>query len=404
MRHVCLWTAASLLMSVGVAPLSAEVSPGWLGAQVGPVPPILRVQLNLKEEGVMVLNVAESGPADKAGLEQFDVITQINQGNLMGVEQLIDKIRKTPPGTKITLRVVHRAQSKDVEVVVASQPSGRIHYKYDRLPDALMDDRFDVRGKIFRKGPGGWSMEDLGEMEDMPRFLEDLVPPSRGGERRFWYDDSSDPPATFQIRVKRDSQIIDIEGAKDGKITVRRTETKGDAKTVREQTYENADALKKADAEAFEIYKDATDKQQSGARRPHGMPPRMRRDWAEDDARYRDRLRDLLNEKWKDLAEKRGDYEKRLQEGLDSATRQIEEMRKRLDQYLSKPWSSPLVEPGAAGPTTQPSKLSCRFDVAPDGKIIVQLRTGNTVQNLHFDSIDQLKAQRPDLLFEALRK
>lgn len=62
--------------SAPVAP--AAQSKYWIGAAVHPVPKIVAAQLDLKDHGVIIVNIVPDSPAQKAGLIRFDVITAVN--------------------------------------------------------------------------------------------------------------------------------------------------------------------------------------------------------------------------------------------------------------------------------------------------------------------------------------
>ncbi len=68
-----------------LGPVRPEPNPYWIGVSVGPVEPAL-AQLQLPEkQGLIVLDVEKDGPAAKAGVHQFDILTKFD-----GVE-LVDQ-------------------------------------------------------------------------------------------------------------------------------------------------------------------------------------------------------------------------------------------------------------------------------------------------------------------------
>jgi hypothetical protein len=381
------------------APALGDPTSAWLGAQIGPVPRVLDVHFGLNGHGAMILNVAKDSPADKAGLEQFDVIVKLNHQDIAGVEQFINRVRNSEPGTKVTLQVLHRAKESQIEVVLVAPPVGGPEYKYPPLPDAMLSDRFDVRGKIFRKGPGGWRMEDLGEFKDVPRLFEHVMPGFPHNERFYWFDEGRKPVMKFRARVNREGKTIEVYSGENGSIVVHRMppdETK---------TYPTPADLQKADPEAYKVYQDAIRTEPKVGESPGVVPPprqgEARRDQGVEQYREwikgladklpnidRQRLNDLLEEMKKDWGP-----------GLDHAKQQLGELEKRIEERIEQLRQS-------RWPTSGPSEPAIRFESGADGKITAHLRQGDSELTLHFENADQLKARRPGLYqkYEALEK
>jgi len=411
MRHMRWLLVAALPGLAAVAPVVAEESKAWLGAQIGPVPKPMDAHFGLKGRGAMVLNVAKDSPADRAGLERFDVILKFGQDDVVTVDQFIDRVRRSAPGTTVVLRVLHEAKEKDVEVTLVGPPdAGKPPYKYEPLPDAFLDDRFDVRGRIFRKTPGGWRLEDLGEFEDFPRLFDEIMPKFRHKQWEYWLDDDRKPIRRFHAHVSRDGQVIDIQGSEDGPITVQRSGSKEGNPTT--TVYQSLDELRKSDPEAYTIYIEATERSPGwrgidGPLPPPGKKEPRHRDMAE---RYRQWLKDLADrlpgldrQRLSDLLD-----EMRREWGpeLDAARKQLADLEKRIEERVARlrRSESPASAPDASGQGA--SEPATRFEVTPDGKVTVHLRDGENALTLHFDDVGQLKAKRPDLYttYEALEK
>src|SRR6476619_3768869 len=87
------------------AQLPGEVSPGagkaaaqtsFLGVAVTDLDPDRVSRLKLKEErGIEVTHVAESSPADKAGIEPGDVLLTYNGENILGSQQFVRLVQDT---------------------------------------------------------------------------------------------------------------------------------------------------------------------------------------------------------------------------------------------------------------------------------------------------------------------
>jgi hypothetical protein len=391
--------------AVSPAVMAAQDAP-WLGCRIGPTPKALDAQLMLGGGGAMVLNVAKESPADKAGLERYDVIVKLGKEAVKTPEQLIDMIQKHEVGEKIDLGIVHQAKEKTVAVTLAARPEpGTETYKYERLPDVMFDDHVDVFGRLLRRGPHGWEMEDLGKLKDIPPSLRPALPRFDDQRGRYWSNKGEETPHKFQARVTHDGMVITLDGTIGGKVTVRRSNDKGEATTV----YETPEELKKGDPEAYRIYVDAT----GGAKapKPEAKTPRASAEPGESMGPYRKQIQEWLDklpaldrERIGELLRQQG---KEWAPELDAAKKQIAEMQKQIEQYAERlrDWSR-----GGPNEAKNPSQLqpapTTRFEMAPDGKIIVHVRQGDSELTLNFDNAQQLKAKRPDLYqrFEALQK
>jgi serine protease Do len=85
-----------------------KVSRGYLGVGIATASPALQKKFGLgAQRGVVVSGVEENGPADKAGLNERDVITSINGKEVTRDDSLRNMIAMSKPGTQIELAVVH---------------------------------------------------------------------------------------------------------------------------------------------------------------------------------------------------------------------------------------------------------------------------------------------------------
>jgi serine protease Do len=72
-----------------------------------------------KASGALVNSVEKGGPADKAGIEQGDIIVKADGRNVSSSAELPRIITAVKPGTRIVLQVWHKGAIKDVNVTVA---------------------------------------------------------------------------------------------------------------------------------------------------------------------------------------------------------------------------------------------------------------------------------------------
>ncbi len=90
-----------------------KVVRGYLGVGPQDLSEEERRALNLKSRsGSFVTNVAPGSPADKAGLERYDVIVEFNGQPVKNSHDLSFKIAETAPGTKVDIKVIRDGKEK----------------------------------------------------------------------------------------------------------------------------------------------------------------------------------------------------------------------------------------------------------------------------------------------------
>jgi hypothetical protein len=100
---------------------------GYLGVTVDRLPEPVRVQLPdaiPHEQGLLVEQVMEDSPAEKAGLQPFDILLQYNDQKLFSPEQLIQLVGSDHGGQAAKLTIVRGGKVSTVDVTLGeiSQP------------------------------------------------------------------------------------------------------------------------------------------------------------------------------------------------------------------------------------------------------------------------------------------
>ena len=98
---------------------SGKVTRGRIGVSIAPVTKEVAESIGLgKAMGALVQGVEPGTPADKAGLEAGDIITQFNGTTIENVADLPRLVAATKPGTTSALKVFRRGAYKDLKVTV----------------------------------------------------------------------------------------------------------------------------------------------------------------------------------------------------------------------------------------------------------------------------------------------
>ena len=86
---------------------------GWLGVQIQEMTSKLAKKKNLStEEGALVTKVTEKSPAEKGGLKEDDLRVEFNGHAIYDGDDLSKAVRRTKPGTTVSVTVQRRYQRK----------------------------------------------------------------------------------------------------------------------------------------------------------------------------------------------------------------------------------------------------------------------------------------------------
>ncbi len=101
-----------------------KVIRGWIGVAIQNLTPELAKQFNLSEEkGVLIGDVVEDGPADKAGLQRGDVIIEFDGKKIEDPNQLRNKVAVTEPGQEIEVKIIRDGTSIMKKIIIGELPS-----------------------------------------------------------------------------------------------------------------------------------------------------------------------------------------------------------------------------------------------------------------------------------------
>ena len=99
---------------------TGKVVRGWMGVTIQPMTPDLAKQFNLKDgEGILVGDVVEDSPAEKAGIERGDVITEFDGKEVKDVTTLRNMVAGTEPGKTVKVKLMHDGKPNTVEVKIS---------------------------------------------------------------------------------------------------------------------------------------------------------------------------------------------------------------------------------------------------------------------------------------------
>lgn len=96
---------------------------GWLGVRIQQVTPDIAESVGLKSaRGVMVAGVTAGGPAEKAGIENGDIILKFNNQEVKELHNLPRMVAETPIGAEVPVVVWHNGQEQTLTVRIGEMP------------------------------------------------------------------------------------------------------------------------------------------------------------------------------------------------------------------------------------------------------------------------------------------
>ena len=100
-----------------------SVQRGFFGITPEPIDKNLAEAFGLKKaQGVLVSEVAEGQPADKAGIQEDDIITEIDGKKIVDLSDLFHVIANIAPGEEVDVALIREGKKKTVSVEVGVRP------------------------------------------------------------------------------------------------------------------------------------------------------------------------------------------------------------------------------------------------------------------------------------------
>lgn len=189
------WLVAAMLLALTAVPALAA-GRGWLGVTTQSTDEDLRRGLDLTRDGLLVNQVSEASPADRAGLRKGDVILTYNSRTVTEPEDLRQLVRDTEPGSSASLGIWRDGRRRTLDVTVGE------------LPDSESDDRsFEAPVPPTPRAPRAPSA---------PRAPRDSDDPDHGDIHRRVIIDGREIPQD-EIDEKLKDMKIKIDGLDDMK-------------------------------------------------------------------------------------------------------------------------------------------------------------------------------------------
>lgn len=110
----------------------------------------------MKGDGVLIEDVAEDEPAEKAGLKAGDIITKIEDHEIASTKDLGKALRKHKPGDKVKVFFIRDGKEKDLKVKLGKRPKMPAIPKMPKIP----------KMKVMHYEKGGYLGIEIAEIKE----------------------------------------------------------------------------------------------------------------------------------------------------------------------------------------------------------------------------------------------
>lgn len=101
-----------------------EVTQPWIGIAFSSISKEMQEYFNLENrEGVIVIEVYQDSPADEAGLQNYDIIKEIDQQKITSTSQVSEMIKNKEVGDKIMFKIIRNGNSKIIFGRIGDKPN-----------------------------------------------------------------------------------------------------------------------------------------------------------------------------------------------------------------------------------------------------------------------------------------
>jgi len=153
-----------------------KVERGWLGVSIGE-----------DEKGnVGLIEVEKDSPADKAGLEEGDIISEFDGKSVKSSEMLVTEVRKRKPGDTISLKIEREDKSQRIKVTLGEYTEQDIMKEFEakfpalfRIPESFPPEkgvprvfRFPEEGRMSGVKVAPWA--PLASRKFIGIYLDDI--------------------------------------------------------------------------------------------------------------------------------------------------------------------------------------------------------------------------------------
>lgn len=122
----------------------------WIGVSVKDLNSDLAEKYGVKsKEGVIVTEVEEDSPAEKAGIKKNDLVLKFGKDEVKDSEQLVELVQKYKAGDNVVVQVSRDNEKKNISVVIANRPKENMFNVFEGFPKGFP---FNMGGNRAKMG------------------------------------------------------------------------------------------------------------------------------------------------------------------------------------------------------------------------------------------------------------
>lgn len=127
-----------------------RVNRGWLGIAIQDLNPATREAFNFSADikGVLIGDVFKGQPAEKAGFKRGDIITAVNNKEILNSNQLRNAIASTHPGDKIPIEIIRKNKKIILNVRISGRENPSSESQRNTDKPALQNKNEDISTKL----------------------------------------------------------------------------------------------------------------------------------------------------------------------------------------------------------------------------------------------------------------
>lgn len=171
MRTKILTLSLIVVLAIMGTTFGAEIVRPYIGIDIdsAALPALLVKHLKLSEgQGLRIDNVVVGSPADKMGIERDDLLVTLNGEKIIDYKQVVETVRSSNVGMKLTLGIIHLGELKTVEVTLEAVDVENYKWKYPEAPAVV--EKWNP-GRIFQMQPGDKNWIEIPMENIMPNNL-----------------------------------------------------------------------------------------------------------------------------------------------------------------------------------------------------------------------------------------
>lgn len=139
---------------------SGSVKRGYMGIYLQPIDKEIADAFDLeKSEGVLIAEIAQDSPAEKAGLKQGDIIIEYNKKKIKNANSFRNAIALMSPGEKVDLKILRDGKYQNIELSLGTSPESYKKSKESVQLGIEVSQLSDLPPEILRK----WGYKSKGE-------------------------------------------------------------------------------------------------------------------------------------------------------------------------------------------------------------------------------------------------